>query len=193
MKEIIMQGSPKFQKKYDLSLKVTFIMFFVVPIILVVGSIILFIIYLIKNWGFPTIIYKFFSDLININIGWLFKEGSINILDYVIRFLVTAFVLFPAGIIQEGACPYCGHYFTMKRISNDKFMKTTEREVENTYDEYDHATTMDWDGNIYYTGITTRNTQYGTEETNHYTHNAQCSCCGCVIKRETREVKTYWR
>lgn len=200
MEEIVLQGAPKRKLKYNLPEKVIFVMFVVFPILLLIGAVVMLVIHLFRlNENIFTALFELLGDIFNTRVGWFFDDGASfasvyenNPLEYAFRLGGAAIVLFMGTFISKGQCPYCGHFFTMKRISDDKYEATTKRQVNNTYYEYSDAVTVGAKGDTYYTGISTKRRQSGTESTDHYTYNAKCSCCGCVAKKSTSKSHTSW-
>lgn len=108
--------------------------------------------------------------------------------------LMTAIFGFCAAFIwcDKFRCPYCKHFRTMQKISDENFIGSSERAVSrNTYDNHS-GLAFDLSGNsAYYAGTTSRK-EYGTETTNDYTYNMRCSCCGCVNKvKISRTYKSF--
>lgn len=198
--EIILQGRPKQKAKFNIAEKVMFVMFIIAPILLLVGASIMLVIHLFRlNDNIFTALFELIVDIFNTRTGWFFADNATflsvyedNAIEYTFRMALSAIVLFSGCFISNVQCPYCGHFFTLKRISDDRYEGTTEREVSNTYHDYSDAITISSSGNTYYTGITTKHRQYGTEQTDHYTHNVRCLCCGCVAKESTSKSHTNW-
>lgn len=81
-----------------------------------------------------------------------------------------------------GRCPFCGHFFTLKRISNDKLVYQHDRSVTRKEDEYHSGVGFNSYGNTtYYVGKSTRKVE-GTETTKEFTFNSRCTCCYAVVK-----------
>ena len=145
------------------------------------------------NYNVFVALFELVSDIFNTRTGWFFANGATfasvykdNALEYTFRMALSAWILFMGGSIVNLQCPYCSHFFTLKRMTENEYERSTERRVSNTYDNYDDAMSMDLRGNVYYTQIHTKNRQYGTEVTDHYTYKVKCSCCGCVAKTSTK-------
>ena len=198
--EIVLQGTPKRKAKFNIAEKVIFVMFILLPILLSAGAVIMFIIHLFRlNDNIIVALVEVISDILNTRVGWFFADDATfasvyenNVLEYTFRMALSAVVLFLGYFIIERQCPYCGHFFTLRRISANRYEGTTEREVSNTYYDYSDAITIGSKGSTYYTGIRTEHRQHGTEETDHYTYNVRCSCCGCVAKKSTSKSHTRW-
>lgn len=197
---IVLQGSPRYKKRYNISKKMMFLWFIIIPSILLITAIVMLIIHLTRlDDNIIVAVIQVIRDILKTRTGWFFDKGATfssvyksNALEYTLRLIPTVMILFFGNFIAEWQCPYCGHFFTMKRISGDRYERTTERSVSNTYYDYSSGMVIDSKGDTYFGGVTTKNKQYGTEVTDYYTHNARCSCCGCVSERSTSKSKTYW-
>lgn len=198
--KIILQGIPKRKVKFDLAEKVMFLMFVILPTILLAGAAIMLVIHIFRlNYNVFVALFELVSDIFNTRTGWFFANGATfasvykdNALEYTFRMALSAWILFMGGSIVNLQCPYCSHFFTLKRMTENEYERSTERRVSNTYDNYDDAMSMDLRGNVYYTQIHTKNRQYGTEVTDHYTYKVKCSCCGCVAKTSTKKTYVNW-
>lgn len=198
--EVILQGTPKRKIKFDIAEKAIFVIFIILPILLLVGAIIMLVVHIIRlDNNIFVALYEILGDIFHTRVGWFFSDEATfasvyknNALEYTFRMSLSAIVLLFGCFIAEVQCPYCGHFFTLKRISDDRYEGTTEREVSNDYYDYSDAITISSKGSTYYTGISTKHRQYGTEETDYYTHNVRCSCCGCVAKTSTSKSHTSW-
>ena len=198
--EIVLQGTPKRKAKFNIAEKVIFVMFALLPILLLLGAVIMFIIHAFRlNENIIVAFFEVIGDIFKTRVGWFFADNATfasvyenNALEYTFRMALSAIVLFLGYFIIERQCPYCGHFFTQTRISGNKYEGSTEREVSNTYYDYSDAVTIGSKGSTYYTGIRTQHRQYGTEETEHYTYNVRCSYCGCVAKKSTSKSHTRW-
>lgn len=81
-----------------------------------------------------------------------------------------------------GRCPFCGHFFTLKRISDDKLVYQHDRNITHREDEYHSGVAFNVYGDsAYYVGRTTRKVQ-GTETSRDFTFNSRCTCCQAVVK-----------
>lgn len=81
-----------------------------------------------------------------------------------------------------GRCPFCGHFFTLKRISEDKLVYQHDKYVTRNENTYHSGIGLDSYGDTtYYVGKSTRKVE-GTETTKEYTFNSRCSCCQAVVK-----------
>lgn len=79
-------------------------------------------------------------------------------------------------------CPYCGHFFELKRISDESFIGSTERTISRTaYDNHSGVVFNMSGDSAFYAGTSSRK-EYGKQTTENYTCNKRCSCCGCVNK-----------
>lgn len=198
--KIILQGIPKRKVKFDLAEKVMVLMFVILPTILLAGAAIMLVIHIFRlNYNVFVALFELVSDIFNTRTGWFFANGATfasvykdNALEYTFRMALSAWILFMGGSIVNLQCPYCSHFFTLKRMTENEYERSTERRVSNTYDNYDDAMSMDLRGNVYYTQIHTKNRQYGTEVTDHYTYKVKCSCCGCVAKTSTKKTHVNW-
>ena len=88
-------------------------------------------------------------------------------------------------------CPYCGHFFAIKQISEEVLVDTYSSTFTRT--EYNTHSGMAWNFNgdvAFYDGTTSRKVQ-GKDVTEVYVCNKRCGACGCVnkvkIKRWHRE------
>lgn len=200
MIEIILAGDVRFKRRWTFCGMLTFFLFQILPIALLVGTFATIIIYIARNSGGGLwVLFQLIIDLLQTRTGWFFANGETfrsvyqsNILDYTIRMLPAALILFLGNGIREQQCPYCGHYLTMKRISGDRFQHSKKRQVSSSYYDYGDGLFMDNKGQIYYGGVTTKQKQYGVETRNYYHYNVQCSCCGCVARKQTSHTSTDW-
>lgn len=102
--------------------------------------------------------------------------------------LCTAFLIWD----DKTRCPYCRHFFSMRRIGEEKLVDISEREISRTVDDYRTGTAVDWNGNIAFFDTKTSYKEYGKEVTEDYAFNVRCSCCGCVNKiKASRSKKVY--
>ena len=106
----------------------------------------------------------------------LFRTGG--------AFLLSAGVFAAVACLWStyGRCPFCGHFFTLKRISGDKLVYQHDRNVTRNEDSYHSGVGFDLYGDAtYYVGKSTRKVQ-GTESTKELTFNSRCTCCQAVVK-----------
>lgn len=114
--------------------------------------------------------------------GSFFIRGLISFsIIMLVPFLVllcTAFLIWD----DKTRCPYCSHFFSMRRIGDEKMVGSSEHEISRTVDEYGNGTAVDWNGNISF--FVTKNSykEYGKEIKKDYAVNERCTCCGCVRK-----------
>lgn len=194
---IILNGNPVRKSKHNVPEKVILSAFCIVPFALLIGAIIMFIIYLFtKDGGF----FRIFADIFHTRVGYFFDDGATfasvfrdNPMEYSFRMGAMAFVLFLGTVLDKLPCEYCGHFFTQKRISEYDLVKSTERDVSQSVTNCDTAYTFAPSGRTYVTNVFTRNTQHGTETTDHYLFNTRCSCCGCVMRKQTSKTYTNWQ
>lgn len=122
-------------------------------------------------------------------IGEIFVKGLINIVIIfsvpMASLLIITFFLWNEKI----RCPYCKHFFSMKRIGEETRVGISEREISRTVDDYGTGTAVDWNGNIAFFNTKTSYKEYGKEVTEDYTFNMRCSCCGCVNKIKVSRSK----
>ena len=197
---VILKGSPDFRKKHDAAGVVANIMFGFLPIIMLVAAVVFLIIQLLcLDDNIFVKIFQLIGSFLEVRVGYFFKDESTfssvyrqNALEYTVRLFASASTLLIGSTIASFQCPECLHFFTLNRISDDKYEGSKSREVsQNTY-EYSSAWTMGDNGKMYHTGITTKDKQYGTEQTDYYTYNLRCSCCGCVVKSTKSKTTTRW-
>ena len=124
-----------------------------------------------------------------------FKLDSGNLLSNAMKpAFATVALAFLAFVVwsQIGRCPYCKHFGTMHKISEDSFIGSSERNVSRTAYDHHSGFAFDSDGNsAYYSGISSRR-EHGKEVTEEYTYNMRCSCCGCVNKvKKARTFRNY--
>lgn len=202
-REIILEGSFRYKGKKIIPLIITNICFNIIPIIAMILGIITFIIYIFSLSSEYSIIFAeifgFFEDLFELDVSWIFSDGRniTNIVfDYPLvlstRLIISALVLFVGKYLIRAQCPFCGHFFTLRRISEDNYQGSSESRVSNTYYDVNDGFITDMSGNIYYTQMTTRNKEYGTEKTDYYTYNTKCTHCGCVVRKHKSETATHW-
>lgn len=86
-------------------------------------------------------------------------------------------------------CPYCKHFFSMRRIGEENLVDISEREISRTVDDYGTGTAVDWNGNVAFFSTKTSYKEYGKEVTEDYTFNVRCGCCGCVNKVKASRSK----
>lgn len=200
--DIILQGAPRYKSKHNLLHKVLVAVFFILPIVLLIAAAIMLVLEMDKSFNiFLSLLRPIGStfDLIDHRLGWFFKGNATFAtvfhaypLEYTYRFILMAGVLLLGNLIIGQQCPYCGHFFTLGRISEDRYTGTTSRRVSNTYNDTSDAWSIDSDGDMRFTTFFTKRRQNGTEETDHYAYNVQCSCCGCVAKKTKAKTHTNW-
>lgn len=79
-------------------------------------------------------------------------------------------------------CPYCGHFFEMRKISDESFIGSTDRTISRTaYDSHSGVVFNLSGDSAFYAGTSARK-EYGRQTTENYTCNKRCECCGCVNK-----------
>ena len=105
--------------------------------------------------------------------------------------LVPIFVLPCTTLIwnQLSRCPYCKHFFSMKRIGKEHLIDISEREISRTVDDYGTGTAWDWNGNISFFNTKYSYKEHGKKVEEIYTYNMRCSCCGCVNKVKGKRSK----
>lgn len=91
---------------------------------------------------------------------------------------------------EHHRCPYCHHFVSMERISDDKLVDSSYAYVSRNVDDYSHGTAYDLDGNLTFYTNKSSHVEWDKETTNVYTYNIRCRCCGCVTKVEKRVTKT---
>lgn len=82
-------------------------------------------------------------------------------------------------------CPYCGHFFTMKRISDKMVADKSTRSVLRNVEEYHAGMAYDLYGNSAFVIGKSSHKENGTRTTTRYVYNQRCSCCGAVVKRDS--------
>lgn len=200
--QIILPGVQSRHKKRDILGGIIGFCLTTLPGILVIGAAIMFVIQLVRaatnTRGFIEFLLAVFL-VPGDRSFWLWGNGATIVsvfqnsaVEYTYRFLAAAIVLGLGSYVLNKRCPYCGHFFTMRRISDNKFEGSTSRSVSNTYNDYSDALAVDLSGNMYYAGITTKKKQYGTKITEIYSYNLRCSCCGCVAKTSAAATHTHW-
>lgn len=200
MNKIILPGALNYKKKFSFSRFITTVFFIIIPIILIIVSVVMLFIHLSRlNSNIIVKAYELIRDIFKTRTGWFFKSGETfqsvyrdYPLEYAMRMIPTAIVLFLGNFIASFQCPYCGHFFTLHRISADRYEGSSERNVSNTYYENSDGITFSSGGSTHYTLFSTKKSQSGVETTDYYSHNEKCSCCGCVSKRETSRTETSW-
>src|SRR5699024_5482286 len=126
--KIILQGTPKRKVKFDLAEKVMFLMFVILPTILLAGAAIMLVIHIFRlNYNVFVALFELVSDIFNTRIGWFFANGATfasvykdNALEYTFRMALSAWILFMGGSIVNLQCPYCSHFFTLKRMTENE-------------------------------------------------------------------------
>ena len=89
-------------------------------------------------------------------------------------------------------CPYCKHFRTMKRISDNKTIGTSERGISRKNYDYQSGAIYDLRGNIALYSANVAYREHGVETTKTYTYNRRCSFCGCVDKvKEEYKTKNF--
>lgn len=104
--KIILQGTPKRKVKFDLAEKVMFLMFVILPTILLAGAAIMLVIHIFRlNYNVFVALFELVSDIFNTRTGWFFANGATfasvykdNALEYTFRMALSAWILF------MGAC-----------------------------------------------------------------------------------------
>lgn len=89
---------------------------------------------------------------------------------------------------EKVRCSYCGHFLTLKRISENQFVDSTEKTIsQKVYDNHSGMVYNLSGDSAFYTG-TSSHREYGKEIEKRYVYNLRCSCCGSVCKVEKREI-----
>ena len=134
--KIILQGIPKRKVKFDLAEKVMFLMFVILPTILLAGAAIMLVIHIFRlNYNVFVALFELVSDIFNTRTGWFFANGATfasvykdNALEYTFRMALSAWILFMGGSIVNLQCPYCSHFFTLKRMTENGLTKALRRQ-----------------------------------------------------------------
>lgn len=120
--------------------------------------------------------------------------------DSKMAFGIATLMMFPGAVLylirklwsEKHRCPYCGHFFTMERISADKLVDVSQSVITRDVDEYGSGTAFDLDGNVAFINTKTTHREHGVSTTETYTYNMRCSCCGCVNKvKKSRSYDRY--
>lgn len=123
-----------------------------------------------------------------------FREDSVR------YFYVGAGFIFAAAILlilmllwdDKHKCEYCGHFLTLRRISNDQFVDSTEKTVSQKVYDHDSGFVMGSRGDsAYYTSLSSHR-EYGKEVTKRYAYNVRCTCCGAVCKVERTKTSQHY-
>lgn len=89
---------------------------------------------------------------------------------------------------EKHRCEYCHHFFSLRRISENVLIHSSEKTISRSTVDVDGGTIFDSNGNsATYTTITPGR-EYGTEVTKDYTYNVRCRYCGAVCKVETSKT-----
>lgn len=93
---------------------------------------------------------------------------------------------------EKRRCPYCKHFFTMRRISLNQTIDTRDREISREINDHHSGIAFDLKGNSSLIFGRSSHTEYGTETTRTFTYNMRCKCCGCVNKvKDTRTSQSF--
>lgn len=125
-----------------------------------------------------------FTLLCVITVIRAFAADSGNTLFTALKLAVVAAILGICALFWNDhyRCPYCGHFFEMKKISDESFIGSTDRAISRTaYDNHSGIVFNMSGDSAFYTGTSARK-EYGKQTTENYTCNKRCGCCGCVNK-----------
>ena len=93
---------------------------------------------------------------------------------------------------EKHRCEYCHHFFSLRRISENVLIGSSEKSISRSTIETDGGMAFDSRGNsATYTTISSGR-EYGTEVTKNYTYNVRCRCCGAVCKVETSKTSQHY-
>ncbi len=115
-----------------------------------------------------------------------FVQDSVRKLYIGLGFVMGAILLWLCSYIwdEKVRCSYCGHFLTLKRISENQFVDSSERNVSRKVYDSSSGVVYDSLGNsAYYTSLSSHR-ENGKEITKRYAYNLRCSCCGSVCKVE---------
>lgn len=130
-----------------------------------------------------------------VTLGLMFVWEDWELLFMVLRwFGVFVFLVFTGNFLwdEKHRCEYCHHFFTLKRISDNKYLGSTEKSISRTtYDSHDGFVIDSTGSSALYTSISSGR-EYGTEVTKEYSYNIRCRCCGAVCKvKQERTTQHY--
>lgn len=181
--------------------EITFTFFFyILPAIFACVGFIMIIIHIFRNG-----ILNSFFDIFSARTGWFFAYGATfktvfmdHPMELGFRLISMAIVLFIGSIffvahLEKIQCPYCHHFFVMKRISSNEYLGSTFQNLSETTYDHHTATSVTFSGEVIVTNFTTKNERHGVEETEHYQYDIQCSLCGYVTNTDAQRIHTTWR
>lgn len=125
-----------------------------------------------------------FTILCVITLVRAFAVDSGNMLFTALKLALVAATLGLCALLwnDQCRCPYCGHFFEMKKISDESFISSTDRVISRTAYDNHSGIVFNLDGDsAFYAGTSARK-EYGKQTTENYTCNKRCECCGCVNK-----------
>ena len=93
---------------------------------------------------------------------------------------------------EKRRCEYCHHFFSLRRISDDKFVSSAEASISRSTYETQNGIVFDSNGNSSLFTSIRSGREHGKEITNKYTHNVRCRCCGAVCKVETSKTTQHY-
>ena len=119
--------------------------------------------------------------------GWFWGKMILKL------FVVMVLLLLSSKLWEEKLrCEYCGHFFTMERLSGDRFLDSSSVSVSRTVYDSHNGVIFDSNGDAsFYAGATSR-TEHGEEVTKRYTYCVRCSCCGSVSKVTKERTHTQY-
>ena len=141
--------------------------------------------------------YSWVSSIIGILVCFIlmFTSGDWTYAYGMFRWLgIGIFMFFVSAFIwdEKHRCEYCKHFFSLRRISEDKFISSAEKTISRASYDTENGVVLDSNGNSTLFTAIRSGREYGTEVTNKYTHNVRCRCCGAVCKVETsRTTQNY--
>lgn len=137
-----------------------------------------------KGWIFTlviSIVVAFFA----------FRKDSGDLLFTAMKFiLLTVMLWFCSAILWSpmGRCPYCRHFFTMRKITANTVVSSSSRSVSRTAYDTHSGVAYDTAGNSAWVVGTSSRQEHGQEVTETFTYNSRCVCCGCVNKTKTTRM-----
>ena len=119
-----------------------------------------------------------------------FGQNSVKKLFIGTGLILCAILLWICSYIwdEKVRCSYCRHFLTLKRISENQFVDSSERTISQRVYNNNSGMIYNLSGDsAYYTSISSHK-EYGKEIEKRYTYNLRCTCCGSVCKVEKREI-----
>ena len=190
-REIVLNGKGSLYKERDISGTMMYFFLVLLPFASLIVCIVLVVSHFVRGLNFFESLAWGESFIWKRGIVSIVTQSPLRMAEHLLAFFLLGSVL-GDSVLKKLKCPWCLHFFTMKRISEDIFVESKYRSVSRGTADYSDGIGVDSRGGIYYLGMTSYGTQNGTEETRKYMYNLRCNCCGCIARGRREKSNTQW-